>query len=421
MSEDEKKRGGVKALLLGDTSARDAAANNKLNRKFRKRQMQREDNEGEREFKKRRRAQRRTAFAAGVINIARAMVVVIPITAPMAVAWTGQIGFATGVLDWPFIGGALYAAAYELTTVFCGWLYHEARKDGDGGFVYRLAMWVFAMGAAGQQWWHYLNPDGSASYRSVTFATMTLVGVVVFELFARLVHRRTLRRAGKVDDSRPRFGLMRWARYPHRTFDAWSLTIQHPTRFNTVDLAWSEADRLTVQRQRQRSARRIARSARSILSATQDPGAVRARSGWFNRGSAAPSLSATQDPRTVRASILSGPQDPAGPVLSAAQGRGAPQIDEAPTARTELESGRTSGPDLIKYPADPSPTDVNESDDFEPTSLERQAVVLLVETVRSINRANCAIAVRELNGAISTARASQLAAWGRAVEMADRT
>lgn len=391
----ERKRGGFASVLLGDANARDAVANAKLDRKFRKRQLQREDNEGEREFKARRRSERLTSFKASCINVARAAVVIGPITAPMSVAWTGQIGFATGVLAWPFAGGVLYAAAYELTTVFCGWLYHEARKDGDGGFVYRLAMWAFAAGAAAQQWWHYLDPDGTASYRSVTFASMTLVGVIVFELFARLVHRRKLRRDGKVDDSRPRFGLMRWVRYPRRTFDAWSLTIQDPTRFNTVESAWSEADRVAVQRDRRKIAKRLAR-------ATEDRPQVSSGRRWFRRQ--------TVEIQVDRPEIR--PETPADPARSAPVEPPTPQVAEPP-ARPELEAGPTATDEGVKPPTNPEQTSGDEIDEFQPTELERKAVALLVETSRSINRANCADAVRELEGGIATKRAAQLAAWGR--------
>lgn len=395
----ERKRGGFASVLLGDANARDAVANAKLDRKFRKKQLQREDNEGEREFKARRRSERLASFRASCINVARAAVVVGPITAPMSVAWTGQIGFATGVLAWPFAGGVLYAAAYELTTVFCGWLYHEARKDGDGGFVYRLAMWAFAAGAAAQQWWHYMDPDGTASYRSVTFASMTLVGVIVFELFARLVHRRKLRRDGKVDDSRPRFGLMRWLRYPRRTFDAWSLTIQDPTRFNTVDLAWSEADRVAIQRGRRKTARRLARS-------TAGPAQVGRGRRWFRRQTTEIGP-IPAEVRVDRPEIR--PETPADPARSE---QPKPQV-ETPVERPALEAGETSKDEGVKPPANPEPTSSNDADEFQPTDLERQAVALLVETDRSINRANCADAVRELEGGIATKRAAQLAAWGR--------
>lgn len=449
MNEQEAKpRGGLRAALLGDVDARAAAADAKLDRKFRKRQLKRDNASQDRDVAKQKRAARLATFRAGVVNGAKTAVVVGPITAPMAVAWTGQIGFATSVLAWPFVGGVLYAAAYELTTVFCGWLYHEARKDGDGGIPYRLAMWAFAFGAAAQQWWHYLNPDGSASYRSVTFASMTLVGVIVFELFARLVHRRTLRRKGKVDDSRPRFGLMRWLRYPRRTFDAWSLTIQQPTRFNTVDLAWSAADQAATARVRQRSVRRLARSGpygrgRAVElegSSREDWRSVAGTGGVYEVSSlgnvrswtrskrgrllkASPNVSTgylkVDVPRTrpvhqLVAEAFHGPR-PEGAQVCHNDGN---KLNNA-ASNLRWDTPAANAQDRVEHAALNQPSEQATEDseqldtEFEPTDLERQAVAVLAQAGQAINRANCADAVRDLDGAISTKRASELAAWGR--------
>ena len=64
----------------------------------------------------------------------RLILITFPILAPMLVAWTGQSEFAMRVLGWAFAASIVYAAAYELTTAFCAWMYHEARKDGDHGW-----------------------------------------------------------------------------------------------------------------------------------------------------------------------------------------------------------------------------------------------------------------------------------------------
>ena len=66
-------------------------------------------------------------------TIGRRGLIVGPIVAPMAVAWIGQIGFALGILGWQLAGAVVFAASWELTTAFCGWMYHQARQDGDAG------------------------------------------------------------------------------------------------------------------------------------------------------------------------------------------------------------------------------------------------------------------------------------------------
>lgn len=87
------------------------------------------------------------------VNAERLMVIG-PITAPMAVAWTGQAGFAEDILGWVVPFTILFAAAWELSTAFVGWMYHQARQGGDAGTLYRVSTWIFALGAAVMNFWH---------------------------------------------------------------------------------------------------------------------------------------------------------------------------------------------------------------------------------------------------------------------------
>lgn len=378
-----KRAGGFASALLGDASARDAIATARMDRKFRARQLKRQDNENEREFRARKRSARWDTAKTRLVGFARAAIVVGPITAPMSVAWTGQASFAMTSLGWSFPAGVLYAAAYEMTTVFCAWMYHEARKDGDKGVEYRLATWAFAAGAAAQQWWHY-SADWDPTFRAVTFASMTMISLVVWELFARLVHRRKLRRDGKIGQTRPKFGLVRWLRYPRTTFDAWSMSILKGHA--TLDLAWSEADRLAARRRSAKIARRSVQVENGRRWSRRDRAQVVVDRPEVHPGSAVEAPGSGPD----RAQIETGPDgsDIQGPAIEA--GSGASGIDGTDQA------GPAGGPD-----------------DFQPTELERQAVALLVSTGRAINRANCAEAVRELDGGIATKRAADLAKWGR--------
>lgn len=419
------------AALLGDVKARNAAADAKLDRKFRSRRMKREDSEEERQFKARRRSERRSSFRVGCASVVRAAIIGFPIVAPMTIAWTGQASFAVKNFGWSMQAGLLYAAAYEMTTIFCAWMYDQARKDGDKGLEYRIATWTFAAGAAGQQWWHYLEPNGSPGYKSVTFATMTLIGVTLWELFARLNHRRKLRRDGKLPEARPRFGAIRWLRYPRVTFDAWSLTVRQSSKFNTVDLAWSEAEKAAIQRDRARIARRI-------LQIQAGPHRVRAGSGVARRGLArfvpgkaqvwavpgqvyADQGALTVGSGTDPAQIRTDPHEICAGSAQASAGSGlvGPGSEQVRTTDDGISPGTSTGPDRpgASQPGSGSGTDYNSTNDdggeFEPIELERQAVALLIRTGRSISRTNCADAVRELEGGISTKRASELAKWGR--------
>ncbi|EHM31518.1 large Ala/Glu-rich protein [Streptomyces sp. W007] len=220
------------------------------------------------------------------VNAERLMVVG-PITAPMAVAWTGQAGFAEDILDWAVPFTILFAAAWELSTAFVGWMYHQARRGGDAGTLYRVSTWIFALGAAVMNFWHASGKpkpnsrvwDAKAEIwteqitywhftpKAVAFAAMSIVGMVLWELYASLIHRRTLREDGKVAKARPSIGAVRWIRYPVHSWTAWSLAITDAS-LTTLDRAWAAADAELAVRETVRTAksadRRAVRTGRAL-------------------------------------------------------------------------------------------------------------------------------------------------------------
>ena len=342
----------------------------------------------------------------------RVMMVIGPITAPMAIAWTGQSGFATGVLGWSFIASLLYAAAYELTTVFSAWMYHEAKKDGDKGWEYRAATWLFASGSGLQQWWHY-SDNWHATPRSVTYSSMTAVGVMVWELYARLLHRRKLRKDGKLPGARPRIGLARWVRYPHVSWVAWSLSVRYS--FDSFNDMWTKAEleieRKKADQDRQADLRRKLKAANARISELTDSKA----------GPRLPAQPTSSDPKPPARDL--GPatrlerMDPPGPERTSPD---LGQLNPGPAPdRKAIEAGPLP---LNPGPLPPNPGPEN-GDEFAPTDLERKAIDELNRRNERINRGSAAKMVRELvanlgpdvagQSGINTARAAQLAAWGR--------
>ncbi|MGW1496142.1 hypothetical protein [Streptomyces sp. NPDC002402] len=173
-------------------------------------------------------------------NQARRVLVTGPILAPMAVAWWSQTDYAKDAFGWWTVFALGFAAAWELTTAFTGWMYHQARQQGDAGTIYRIMTWVFASGAAAMNYAHHCGPGGRPTQASVAFATMSVVGMVLWELYASLVHRQYLREQGLVSRARPRIGLIRWIRFPIRSWTAWSLTIESAS-LSTLECAWNAA------------------------------------------------------------------------------------------------------------------------------------------------------------------------------------
>lgn len=363
-----------------------------------------------REQKRTDRTQRADRTKTRATSIARTALVTGPIIAPMAVAWTGQSHFATSVLGWAFAFSIVYAAAYELTTAYWAWLYHEARSDGDSGWEYRLATWLFATGAAVQQWWHYSN-NWHATPRSVTYSAMSAIGVLLWEGYARLIHRRKLRAENKLAPARPRIGLARWVRYPVRSWTAWSLITLEGHR--TLDAAWTAAD----AEQRSKKADRAVRVAIKEQAKLDRPvRSKRAVTGPVH----APKTLAVQSERTAL------PVHAGGPGRTATPGR---RVDLTKADRTAAASGPTTtgrqspgaatdGPDRRSTTAREVGPAVAVHDNavdrtvLSPplTDLELEAIDILRSSNRSISKRSIADVVRsELGRSIGSDRAADIA------------
>lgn len=333
--------------------------------------------------RKKRNAQRWADFKVKLGSFGRTAMIVGPITAPMSIAWTGQIGFAQGILKWPFAGGVMYAAAYELSIIFCAWMYHEARKDGDSGTYYRLLTWMFAIANGVQQWWHWAD-DWKATPRSVTYSIMTAVGILIWEAYAKLIHRRKLRADGKISNARPRINLVRWMRYPRISFTAWSGSIRHGfDDFNDM-WTWAEIERESkrTRKDKMRTLKAQVKRLEKELADLRDATKGSAIKGETVRVK-------TSDPDPIK------------------------QLDPGP--RRELEAPKEVNP------GSPAGNPGDDDHTFEPTEAEIQALQEMAEAKISLSRANVMDYMRDNDNrhrlgqpeGIATKRAAEVAKWGR--------
>ncbi|MFE5842012.1 hypothetical protein ACFQ7N_10235 [Streptomyces niveus] len=385
-----------------------------------------------------------------VANQARRVLVSGPIAAPMAVAWWSQMDYAKDAFGWMTIFAVGFAAAWELTTAFTGWMYHQARKDGDAGTIYRVMTWVFASGAATMNYAHHCGPGGRPTQAAVAFATMSIVGMVLWELYASLIHRKALREQGLAARARPRIGVIRWIRYPRHSFTAWSLAITDPT-LSTLDRAWAAAGPELADREAVRTGRTLHRVVVPRLSIKDHgpvgiptvltiirmdrpgplakgpdrggptPGSsvrIPVRSGATEVRSGGPDRALESGPtdRSPSALVRSGGPDrtgqatPASRTTSTANGTavrtGATDHTERGPVRGEMSTGpdrsAANAPERTGHPG-PDQTVITLSD------LERRAVDRLRSGNRPLNRANIAEAVRAEGGTIATDRAGQIA------------
>ncbi|MDH2392989.1 hypothetical protein QCN29_30275 [Streptomyces sp. HNM0663] len=414
------------------------------------------------------------------VNAERLMVIG-PITAPMAVAWTGQAGFAEDILGWVVPFTILFAAAWELSTAFVGWMYHQARQSGDAGTLYRVSTWIFALGAAVMNFWHASGQPVAGSRvwdakeeiwteqitywhftpKAVAFAAMSIVGMVLWELYASLIHRRKLREDGKVAKARPSIGAVRWFRYPVHSFTAWSLAITDP-RLTTLDRAWTAAGAQLADRKAVRTGLALHRvvvprigaddhgpaAIPTVLTLTrtdrtgtlESPAPVRPvqHGGYAVRSGPADRKAVHGPVRTAGATDRTG-----GPALALEAGPAGPQSADLPTGpgpdrgprtvpatqsaaatrgvtvRTADAAPRPQEPDRTgpagqEAPARASGPGRGEEDGPDRTvitltDLERTALDRLRTANEPLNRTNIAKAVRAEGGSIATDRAGQIA------------
>ncbi|MGW1412126.1 hypothetical protein [Streptomyces sp. NPDC002403] len=407
------------------------------------------------------------------VNAERLMVIG-PITAPMAVAWTGQAGFAHDILGWVAPFTILFAAAWELSTAFVGWMYHQARRGGDAGTLYRVSTWIFALGAAVMNFWHASGEpvpgsrvwDATAQAwteqitywhftpKAVAFAAMSIVGMVLWELYASLIHRRKLREDGKVAKARPSIGMVRWVRYPVHSFTAWSLAITD-ARLTTLDRAWTAAGAQLADRRAVQTGRALHRvvvprigtddhgpaAIPTVLTLTRMDrpgpadglGPVRpvqhdrypVRSGPDDRHAVHGPVRSTDRPDRTGGPALaleSGPAGRAGADLHTGPGpdrtaKSVPAAHTAPatrgvTVRTEAtdRTGPVGGPEgRVGSASDRAADDGPDRTVITLTDLERTALDRLRSEDRPLNRSNIAAAVRTEGGSIATDRAGQIA------------
>ncbi|AXX29406.1 hypothetical protein APASM_2041 [Actinosynnema pretiosum subsp. pretiosum] len=222
------------------------------------RRAERQRRQVERRERRAERGARRAELLSGVLDGFADKVVVVPVLMAMAGAWWGQFQVFHQRLSWPVPLAAAAATGIECIGVVCGRLAHLARRqvtvvgaDGvrvtrdDSAWVERSVMWAVVGYAAASNWAHAGDP---------TVGALSVVGVAVWEARERRVHRLALAEAGRLPARRPKFGAVRWVRYPGWTWRAWSAALRH----GLVDAAeaLAVAERETAERKVRKASRR---------------------------------------------------------------------------------------------------------------------------------------------------------------------
>lgn len=144
----------------------------------------------------------------------------------VAASWTGLVGFAADVLD--LTGRARYIVPVTLDGLAVTLAFFGLRSvlAGDAAVFPRLLAWAVVGLGAGLNYWH-AEVVGQGRAAAIYFGAMTLLVYLTFEVILRQLRRNALKDQGAVEPPLPRFRLARWARFPGRTFRAWSTAVEH--------------------------------------------------------------------------------------------------------------------------------------------------------------------------------------------------
>jgi hypothetical protein len=141
-------------------------------------------------------------------------------------SWTGLVGFAEDSLHMPPPRSYMVPFALDGAAVTCAFFGLRSVLRGDAAIFPRLLAWIVIGASAAANYYHAWSQDqGEAA--ALFFAGMTLLVYLLFEVVLRQVRREQLREKHAIEQPLPRFRLARWARFPSRTFRAWSAAVEH--------------------------------------------------------------------------------------------------------------------------------------------------------------------------------------------------
>lgn len=224
------------------------------------------------------------ALAAAVVDRAPLMLGGVAMSAPIVLAWSGQMAFAREVMHLGVLAPTL-PIALEGSVWYVAYLTHRAIRAHLPIGRYRAATWALAAVAAGMNAWHGAQSFGKDGVQvGVALALASLLGIALWELTASLSARSESKRSA----AEIRRAAWRRVRYPRLSYAAASIRAARGEAC-TVDAAWDAAwvDRFGVgpqaSRRDRRLARRIVATQRKADSAAAKNGALTIVDGQITR------------------------------------------------------------------------------------------------------------------------------------------
>jgi hypothetical protein len=169
-------------------------------------------------FTQRRATPQPRADAAGNLVLIAVVVVV------AAMSWHGLVGFAHDELAIHSPLRFLVPVALDGAAVYAAFLALSAVIDGESAAGARMLVIGFAGASAYFNFTHAERHGGLT--RGQFFAGMSIATVVLFDQWLRQLRRGRLRTVGALPRMLPRYGWIRWARFPGDTWRMWSAAVK---------------------------------------------------------------------------------------------------------------------------------------------------------------------------------------------------
>jgi hypothetical protein len=171
--------------------------------------------------------QRRAAPASTRGDTAGNLILVAVVVVVAAMSWHGLVGFAHDELAIHSPLRFLVPVALDGAAVYAAFLALAAVIDGESAAGARMLVIGFAGASAYFNFVHAARHGGLT--RGQFFAGMSIATVVLFDQWLRQLRRGRLRQVGVLPRMLPRFGWIRWVRFPSDTWRMWSAAVKDIT------------------------------------------------------------------------------------------------------------------------------------------------------------------------------------------------
>ncbi|MEV3937308.1 DUF2637 domain-containing protein [Glycomyces sp. NPDC049804] len=279
-AEAEGKVKASRAAASSKIAVADAALERKLRREGaeEERRLRREALEDERKARRRverkqsrlERKERRRASRAVLVERVRENAVGVYAMTVYATAATVAVGGQISVAaarDWPLMFGIGMAVFIEGTALAMALTAMKQRLKGEKAFLPRALTWLFALFAAGINYYTHAEDQILA----VILGASSLTAITVYEIRSAAKHRDALREQEMIAEPATQFGWRIWLVHPRLTFAAWKQDVSARLAGEAANLMGAAVDAAECRSRRRAADAEVDRARREAKQAGFPP------------------------------------------------------------------------------------------------------------------------------------------------------